>query len=82
MAFRSQLYVHLYAIDLGTLLKRQFPSGEHDLEKHTLVHFFAGSGDVTEESSLLVSKRGDVERLTELAGCCLRRSGVAKVEFL
>ena len=52
------------------------------MEKHALVHFFAGSGDVTEESSLLVSKRGEVERLTELPGCCLRQSGVAKVEFL
>ena len=38
-------------------------------------------GDVGEDSSLLVSKRGEAERLTELPGCCLRQSGVAGVEF-
>ena len=38
-------------------------------------------GDVGEGSSLLVSKRGEAERLTELPGCCLRQSGVAGVEF-
>ena len=38
-------------------------------------------GDVGEDSSLLVSKRGEAERLTELPGCCLRQSGVARVEF-
>ena len=45
-------------------------------EKHFL-HCSAGSGDVVEDSSLLVSKRGEAERLTELLGCCLRQSGVA-----
>ena len=57
-------------------------------EKHFL-HCSAGSGDVVlplmgdvgEGSSLLVSKRGEAERLTELPGCCLRQSGVAGVEF-
>ena len=38
-------------------------------------------GDVGEDSSLPVSKRGEAERLTELPGCCLRQSGVAGVEF-
>ena len=33
-----------------------------------------------EDSSLLVSKRGEAERLTELLGCCLGHSGVAKSE--
>ena len=38
-------------------------------------------GDVGEDSSLPVSKRGEAERLTELPGCCLRQSGVAGAEF-
>ena len=50
------------------------------LGKKHFLHFSAGSGDVVEDSSLLVSKRGEVERLTELLDCCLKRSGVAKVE--
>ena len=36
--------------------------------------------DVAVDSSLLVSKRGEAERLTELFVCCLRQSGVAGVE--
>ena len=56
-------------------------------EKHFL-HCSAGSGDVVlplmgdvgEGSSLLVSKRGEAERLTKPFVCCLRRSGVAGVE--
>ena len=39
------------------------------------------TGDIAEDSSLLVSKRGEAERLTELLGCCLKLSGVAGVEF-
>ena len=38
------------------------------------------TGDIAEESSLLVSKRGEAERLTELFVCCLSGSGVAGVE--
>ena len=48
-------------------------------EKHFL-HCSAGSGDVVEDSSLLVSKRGEAERLTEFLDCCLGHSGVAKVK--
>ena len=48
-------------------------------EKHFL-HCSAGSGDVVEDSSLLVSKRGEAERLTELLDCFLGHSGVAKME--
>ena len=33
--------------------------------------------DIGDDSSLLESKRGEAERLTELLGCCLRQSGVA-----
>ena len=33
--------------------------------------------DIGEDSSLLESKRGEAERLTELLGSCLRQSGVA-----
>ena len=33
--------------------------------------------DIGEDSSLLVSKRGEAERLTELLGCGFMQSGVA-----
>ena len=36
------------------------------------------TGD-SEDSSLLVSKRGEAERLTKQFVCCLRQSGVAGV---
>ena len=45
-----------------------------------VLHCSAGSVDVVEDSSLLVSKRGEAERLTELLDCCLGHSGVAKME--
>ena len=35
-----------------------------------------------EDSSLLVSKRGEAESSSEFLGCCLRRSGVAGLTFL
>ena len=38
--------------------------------------------DIGEDSSLLESKRGEAERLTELLGSCLRQSGVAGFTFL
>ena len=38
------------------------------------------TGDIAWDSSLLVSKRGAADRLTELFVCCLRQSGVAGVE--
>ena len=38
------------------------------------------TGDIAWDSSLLVSKRGEADRLTELFVCCLRQSGVAGVE--
>ena len=64
-----------------TLLAEMFSAYMHHggLDKHFL-HCSAGSGDVVEDSSLLVSKRGEAERLTELLDCCLGHSGVAKME--
>ena len=87
MAFRSQVYVHLYP----WTLKRWSASMQHCLQKCSVhldngglekqfLHCSACYGDVVEDSSLLVSKRGEIERLTELLDCCLKRSGVAKVE--